>query len=832
MISEQERTHCRGRVRSTALRRFVATLGAAPLVAAVTLVVSAGPATPAFAEEPGPKEAFKIADERITESSGLTFGTKHPDTLYTMNDSGGDAEIFELDATGKTVGTVVLGGAETEDWEALSSGPEGRLWVGDIGDNERSRDSVTVYRFHEPEALGDSREQWSRFQLQYDDGPHDAETLLVHPKTGRIYVVTKDPEGGGIYAGPEELVSGTETSNTLTRVGDAPAVVTDGAFLPDASAVVLRTYGQAYVLDWPDAKVSREVGLPRQRQGESLAVSADGAQLFAGSEGANSAVFTVSVNGPPPGAGATKPGSPSPTQRNTPEKEQPAEDPAETGSSTSMKDLLGGLPWWIPALVLAVAALAGFAAFRRPRTRRSTGRAPRQPHDLEPALVGHSDDMALSDRFRYDAAQGPGDEPPWAGEAGAAPAGHWNAEAGPPGAPWDDAGSDQDRDWAPDPRYGAGAAGFAEQPGGYAEPDLPYSDEPPPFTDRRPAYDDQGPGPADPYGAAGPASPYADTVRADPYREPTDAVPPYAEMPGPYARNEARQDGPPAVPPAWDDAGWEPAAGPSDRPPWADDPGSHDPVGGRPGPEDLRRPDLGPRDLPPRDLAPRDLAPRDLGPPDLGPAGVGPVGGLRPGDLGPGDYGRDDGVRDDFGRPDFGPQDFRPPEFGRDDFVPRDAGPRDAGPQDFGPRDAGPRDAGPRDAGPQDFGPPDLGPPDFGRDQGEDFGPPEFPRRDPAAVRQPPPWEPEQPPTLPWRQPSGPPPQRGGRRRASPDDLDQPRPPQLGPDHAGDPDLHWPDVHEGGAEMPDVPPRRRSWHDEFESPPRPRRLYRDDDPAD
>ena len=32
--------------------------------------------------------------------------------------------------------------------------------------------------------------------LSYRDGPRDAETLLVHPTTGRVYVVSKSLLGG------------------------------------------------------------------------------------------------------------------------------------------------------------------------------------------------------------------------------------------------------------------------------------------------------------------------------------------------------------------------------------------------------------------------------------------------------------------------------------------------------------------------------------------------------------------------------------------------------------------------------------------------------------
>ncbi|HZC26876.1 MAG TPA: hypothetical protein VE287_07620, partial [Actinopolymorphaceae bacterium] len=267
MSAKQEHPRRRSRLAALAMAGALIGCGAAAVVA--TAGLPAPLRTPAYADGPdGPQKVFTISDQRIAESSGLTFGTKHTDALYTINDSGNTPDVFALDLTGKVLGTIALGGATNTDWEAVASGPDGRIWVGDIGDNDRKRESITLFRIHEPDQLGDQREQWSRFTLAYPDGAHDAETLLVHPKTGRVYIVTKDPQGGGIYAGPAELASGTP--NTMTKVANAPAVVTDGAFLPDGSAAVVRTYGKAYVLDMPSGKVQRTVGLPTQRQGESL----------------------------------------------------------------------------------------------------------------------------------------------------------------------------------------------------------------------------------------------------------------------------------------------------------------------------------------------------------------------------------------------------------------------------------------------------------------------------------------------------------------------------------------------------------------------------------
>ncbi len=408
-----------GRPRS----RRLATAFAALLLGAVAVSSYATPAAQAAPADPvKERRAFAISDARITESSGLAASAVHRGYFYTHNDSGDDPRVFLLDPRGRVAGMISLRTAENVDWEAIAAGPDQRIWVGDIGDNTRSRDRITIYRFREPHSVGDQPVEWSRFRFEYPDGAHDAEALLVDPRTGRVYVVTKDADGGAIYSAPAKLVPGTTA--TLTKVADAPAMVTDGTFLPDGSAIVLRTYADVRVLRWPGGKPERTISLSQpQRQGESIAVDADGKELFLGSEGAGSAVYempftTAAPSGRAPGA------TPSPKPSAS---AQPATSTGADGS------LLSGLPRWILILVVASALLAGIAAYPASRRRRpapssapgprrplgSAGRPPGDPDSEPPAQAyARSGGRDTDDRQPAPAAYPPPREPGYPPPAG------------------------------------------------------------------------------------------------------------------------------------------------------------------------------------------------------------------------------------------------------------------------------------------------------------------------------------------------------------------------------------------------------------------------------
>lgn len=292
-------------------------------VAGVPGVLPGGSAVAAENESPG-ASSFTIADPRIKESSGLAASRIHPGVYWTHNDSDDGPYVYAVDsATGKTVSRVTLTGiGRPRDVEAISLGLDGQLYVGDIGDNrDGTWDHVWIYRFPEPKVLGDVTVKATQFTVQYADGARNAEALMVHPVTGRVYIASKSEDKGGLYEGPAEL-SASEP-NVFRRVADVPWV-TDGAFSPDGGRLTLRGYFFAKTYPWKGGRPEGEgerVDAPWQGQAESVTYTADGSTLMFGAEGVSSRVVAVPVraasggssgasSGAASGGGPAKPGSP------------------------------------------------------------------------------------------------------------------------------------------------------------------------------------------------------------------------------------------------------------------------------------------------------------------------------------------------------------------------------------------------------------------------------------------------------------------------------------------------------------------------------------------
>lgn len=342
------------------------------VLAAVVVAVAAAAVVPAAAAAGSAVEVSAFTDERIDESSGLVdLG----DLVVTVNDSGDDAIVYVVDlATGDTVGTTTFADSVV-DVEALAPAAdvegEATVWVGDIGDNAGRRPDIRLYRV--PVGTGDREVAAPAYRLVYPDRPQDAETLLVHPVTGRVYVVSKSLFGGTVYAAPKRLR--TDRVNRLRPVTHVAGFLTDGAFTPDGRHVVLRDYSSASLLTYPGFERVGELPLPAQEQGEAIAVG-EGNRVLVSTEGRYSPIHEVpwpatlrAALSPTPGPDA----EPEPAAAaGKPAAEDAVRDPDPAPAPDDASRLLDA-----PAVPIALTALGLLLVWlvlrRRPRGRHTPG---------------------------------------------------------------------------------------------------------------------------------------------------------------------------------------------------------------------------------------------------------------------------------------------------------------------------------------------------------------------------------------------------------------------------------------------------------------------------
>lgn len=270
-----------------------------------------------------PKVIGKIKSADITESSGLAASRCQDNILWTHNDSGDNAYVYALDLEGNNKGTWRIANIENVDWEDIAAYKDktGKcfLYIGEIGDNKLKRREHFVYRVSEP-TISDTTALATRkdyltidavetVRFVYPDFDQDAETLMVEPKSGDIYVVTKRVSGpAGVYRlKPDFGEAEIQRAEKLPEIS-VPSIpngfVTGGDISPDGKRMVISDYTQAYEWSLPENVSQFEeiwkqeparIDLGKRSGGESVCYSANGSSIFASSEGRNSPLIEVKL---------------------------------------------------------------------------------------------------------------------------------------------------------------------------------------------------------------------------------------------------------------------------------------------------------------------------------------------------------------------------------------------------------------------------------------------------------------------------------------------------------------------------------------------------------
>lgn len=249
----------------------------------------------------------------LTELSGLAPSTT-PGLWWTHNDSGDSPRIFLVDGSLAIRAEVVLDVAFAFDVEDIALGPDGRVWVADIGDNLRIRPGIVLWGV--PQTTASSSVTPAVLNLVYPDGvARDAESLMIDPLTGDGFIVAKTLAAGRASVFRIAAASfASPPSGAVTLLAEGSIDVSDGGpvgptaadISPSGRSIVVKTFTTTYL--WPrrrGATVAETLAAapvaPCRVVGagdnEAIAFSIDGRQLAAVAEGTGAPLLTLGRNG-------------------------------------------------------------------------------------------------------------------------------------------------------------------------------------------------------------------------------------------------------------------------------------------------------------------------------------------------------------------------------------------------------------------------------------------------------------------------------------------------------------------------------------------------------
>lgn len=141
------------------------------------------------------KFRVSVLNDSIQETSGLNF---FAGKLYTFNDSGNPAQLYEIDKNSGKILKVLKTNTENKDWEALTNDGE-NFYIGDFGNNAGTRKDLKIYKipFQNNELQNDLMKTISFYYPEQNDftsknisTDYDLESMIY--LNGKIHIFTKE----------------------------------------------------------------------------------------------------------------------------------------------------------------------------------------------------------------------------------------------------------------------------------------------------------------------------------------------------------------------------------------------------------------------------------------------------------------------------------------------------------------------------------------------------------------------------------------------------------------------------------------------------------------
>lgn len=104
---------------------------------------------------------------QVSETSGIEVTGKNE--VWTLNDSGGQSELYLCDTLGNLLRTVRIDNATNIDWEDLAQDSEGNFYIGDMGNNNNDRKNLCIYKIVNPKYAVNDHVEAQKIEFRYED---------------------------------------------------------------------------------------------------------------------------------------------------------------------------------------------------------------------------------------------------------------------------------------------------------------------------------------------------------------------------------------------------------------------------------------------------------------------------------------------------------------------------------------------------------------------------------------------------------------------------------------------------------------------------------------
>ncbi|MEZ4991506.1 MAG: hypothetical protein R2824_13885 [Saprospiraceae bacterium] len=190
------------------------------------------------------KKHFRLPPA-LTEVSGLYYaGT---DSLWWHNDGGDQPALYLTDGAGNLKRTVRLPALHNQDWEDITADDQGRIYIGEFGNNANRRKDLRIYRYDPGDGALDSISFVYPDQHEFPPPParanYDMEAFFWFNDS--LHLFSKNRLQQGNYQTRHYTLPaspGTYTAQLRDSLFLRKRVITGAAISPDRKKVALIGY--------------------------------------------------------------------------------------------------------------------------------------------------------------------------------------------------------------------------------------------------------------------------------------------------------------------------------------------------------------------------------------------------------------------------------------------------------------------------------------------------------------------------------------------------------------------------------------------------------------
>ncbi|MEM1220199.1 MAG: hypothetical protein AAGH79_14860 [Bacteroidota bacterium] len=191
-----------------------------------------------------PPRKFKLPNT-LNEVSGLYI--EQADTWWWHNDSGNSADLFTTNEQGKNLQRIPIPGLKNQDWEDLTVDKQGRIYIGEFGNNCHCRNNLKIYRYDPLSGAVDSilyhYEDQTAFPPTVGARNFNMEGFFWHRDS--LHLFSKNQRQTGNYVTKHYVLS-DQPGQQIAQVRDSlflkRRVVTGAAISKDGKKVALIAY--------------------------------------------------------------------------------------------------------------------------------------------------------------------------------------------------------------------------------------------------------------------------------------------------------------------------------------------------------------------------------------------------------------------------------------------------------------------------------------------------------------------------------------------------------------------------------------------------------------